>query len=62
VDIHQQQPIVVKGVYYICYRKFDRSVAEYNFPVFFSPEKRQEFLSGKIDGNCNRFYMEFSGK
>ena len=53
---------MVKGVYYICYGEFDRPIAEYNVPVFFSPEKRQEFLPGKIAGNTDCFYMEFSGK
>ena len=53
---------MVKGVYYICYGEFDRLIAEYNFPVFFSPEKRQEFLPGKIAGNIHRFYLELSGK
>jgi hypothetical protein len=53
---------VVKRVYYICYSQFDWLIAEYNFPVFFSPEKRQEFLPGKTDGNTYCFYLELSGK
>ena len=53
---------MVKGVYYICYSKFNRPDAEYNIPVFFSPVKRQEFLPGKNDGVSNSFYLELSGK